>query len=225
MINIGDCNYIGKFYGFVETPAYIKLVVEYLKGHDLKNYLAPIKKVQLTIKQKIKILLDAAEGLAYLHGKKILHRDIKSGNVGINNEITEGSLEFTAKIFDFGVSKEEDNKSAATHVSGTIKYNAPEQTKDVYTNKVDIFAFAMMAFELFSERICYSDPKYSKLNDTALTNYVRVKDLRPDAGIKPKQDTPQEMIDMYKKNWSKDPENRMTAEELRDFLRNYYESL
>lgn len=225
MSKFEECKYIARFYGWIQETEGIWLMVENLKGQDIKQYIAPTFKLRLNIKQKVKILLDTAEGLVFLHGKNIMHRDIKSANVGIDKEITEGSLDFTAKIFDFGVSKEENSKAAATHVSGTIKYNAPEQKNDSYTTQVDIYAFACMAFELFSEKVCYTDSKTKNINDTQLTNFVRTKDLRPDSHQKPKDDTPKEMISMYKQCWDKDPSKRMTAVELRDYLKNFYDTL
>jgi serine/threonine protein kinase len=222
MINIGEHKNIAKFHGWIEKPNYVKLIVENLKGGDLKNYIKP---GALTVKQKIKVLLDSAEGLQYIHSKNIMHRDIKAGNIAIDRKINGEECDFNAKIYDFGVSREEESEGATTYISGTIKYNAPEQ-KDgqSYDSKVDIFAFAVMTFELFSEQEAYTDLKTKRLNDTQLSQRVAQKGMRPDFNCQPKSDTPQEIIDMYKQNWELDPTKRMNSTELVEFLRKMYQS-
>jgi serine/threonine protein kinase len=219
---LGDYENIVKFYGWVEKPHCILMVLEYVKGGDLNNY---IKKDLLSVKQKVKIILDIAKGLKYLHEKKIIHRDMKPANVAID-KIIGNDLDFTAKIYDFGVSNFESNSAPTTGITGTCRYRAPEQAHGkLYDLKVDIFSFAILSFEIFAEQTVYTDNKYKRLNETQLLLQIRQKGLRPDKNMSVREDTPEEIKEMLKRNWEHDPEKRMTSDELVLFLNDVYSKL
>ena len=175
------------------------------------------------MKQKVKIMLDVAEGLEKIHKFGIIHRDIKGGNIALDKEIKGDECDFTAKILDFGVARGADmSGGATTHVSGTIKYNAPEQGGgQPYDAKVDIWAFAMMAYELLCGKEAFSDKKYLKVNDTKLKMMVGNKGLRPSKDDKV-DDCPADVKEIYETNWDKDPENRMTSSQLVEKLTAIY---
>lgn len=220
MCKIGFHKNIAKFHGWIEKPEYIKIVVEHLKGGDVQSYLVPGK---LTLKQRIKILLDTAEGLNSIHKNSMMHRDIKAANIGLDKVIKGDELDFTAKIFDFGTAKDSESKGASTHVAGTVKYMAPEQSGgQAYTNKVDIYAFAILAFELIAEKIAWSDKKLKAFNDTRLRQQIP-KGLRPDKYEQPSY--AEEILNLYKINWDIEPDNRMTSEQVVEYVRKIYEGL
>lgn len=222
MSDIGENPYIVKFHGWTEQDNYIRLILEDLRGGEVFEY---ITGGNLTVKQKVKILLDSAQGLEHIHRKEYIHRDIKASNIALDKPITGDSLDFTAKIFDFGVSRESDIQGTSTHTAGTMKYCAPEQGDgQVYTQKVDIYAFAIFAFELFSGNIAFSDVKTKKLNDTMLKRKVQ-QGLRPDKYVKLNDDTPKEIAEFINKNWDANPDNRMSSEELVKSLKEIYDSL
>ena len=232
-LNADNNQNLVKFHGWIEESNYIKIIMEYLEGKDLYEYIGEDVKYDLSEKQKAKILLDVAKGLKFLHERNIIYRDLKSGNVLIDKEITDDTLDFTAKIVDFGISRKieefnqddpdtDDNSSGMTAKSGTNKYFAPEQDSSDYDYKVDIYAFAMMAYELFSKTICYSDPITMRFNDNTLRKKVK-EGLRPNKNLN--VDIPQEILDMCEKNWKLDPEDRETAEELVETMQDIYENI
>jgi serine/threonine protein kinase len=221
-----------KFYGWIEESEYIKIIMEYLAS-DLTKYIGEYNvDYYLSEKQKAKILLDVSKGLKFIHKKEVVYRDLKSGNVFLDKKITDDTLDFTAKIFDFGFSKrfedindEEPNTdefSGMTANAGTQKYFAPEQSLSNYDYKVDIFAFAMMAYELFSERFCYSEHRTKNLNDSKLMIEVG-KGLRPNRYGYNASKVPSEILNMCENNWEGDPDDRQTAEELLDTMEEIYE--
>jgi serine/threonine-protein kinase len=135
------------------------MVMEFLRGEDLRHAIQNGHTGDL--RNKLKIALQVARALAYIHTQKIVHRDIKPENVHIN---TAG----VAKLMDFGIAKTEGLAMTRTgYVLGTPYYMAPEQvTGQGITEQVDVYAFGVLLFELLAgvkpiqgdavERIFYS---------------------------------------------------------------------
>ena len=93
-----------------------------------------------------KIALGIIDGLAYLHERKVVHRDIKPQNVLMCG--SEDNL--IPKIADFGVSKVIQTVKTQT-LTGTLLYMAPEvKLYQPYGSSADIYSLAMMLFEMFS---------------------------------------------------------------------------
>ncbi|CAL0331513.1 unnamed protein product [Lupinus luteus] len=105
----------------------------------------------LSWEKRMKIAFGAARGLAYLHegcNPKIIHRDIKSANILLDDA-------FEAQVADFGLAKLTDD--ADTHVStrvmGTFGYMAPEYaTSGKLTDRSDVFSFGVVLLELITGR-------------------------------------------------------------------------
>ncbi|MBA0679528.1 hypothetical protein Goari_011289, partial [Gossypium aridum] len=96
------------------------VVVEYLPGGTLKNFLIRNRRKKLAFKVVIQIALDLSRGLSYLHSKKIVHRDVKTENMLLD-------AHRTLKIADFGVARvEAQNPRDMTGETGTLGYMAPE---------------------------------------------------------------------------------------------------
>src|SRR6185437_8723456 len=100
--------------------------------------------------------VDMASGLAYLHSRSILHRDVKSLNVLLDDY-------GKAKLTDFGLSRTKDETKSKDLLStkqavGTIQWMAPElfSRNPNYTQKSDIYSFGMTLWELVARRIPYA---------------------------------------------------------------------
>ncbi|XP_039027371.1 probable LRR receptor-like serine/threonine-protein kinase At5g48740 [Hibiscus syriacus] len=132
------------------------LVYEYLPGGSLADHLhgSNSQKVSLSWVRRLKIAVDAAKGLDYLHNgsdPRIIHRDVKCSNIVLDAQMN-------AKVCDFGLSKQV-TQADATHVTtvvkGTAGYLDPEyySTKQL-TEKSDVYSFGVVLLEL----ICGREP-------------------------------------------------------------------
>ncbi|KAG9446455.1 hypothetical protein H6P81_012583 [Aristolochia fimbriata] len=132
------------------------LVYEYLPGGSLANsiYGSNSKKVALNWVRRLKIAVDAAKGLDYLHNgsePRIIHRDVKCSNILLD-------MEMNARVCDFGLSKQipqADATHVTTVVKGTAGYLDPEYySTQQLTEKSDVYSFGVVLLEL----ICGREP-------------------------------------------------------------------
>ncbi|OQS05795.1 kinase [Thraustotheca clavata] len=97
-------------------------------------------------KFKVRMVLDAARGIAYLHSNRIIHRDIKSHNMLVDDD-------WRVKVADFGISKVLDVGAQAFTHCGTSGWVAPEVLLDEdigYTFKADNWSFAIVMWEIIA---------------------------------------------------------------------------
>jgi eukaryotic-like serine/threonine-protein kinase len=140
--NIQHENIVSVFdFGEHEGRPYI--VMEYLKGEDLREAIRGGRAGSLY--ERLKIALQIAEALNYVHSRAIVHRDIKPENIHID---PTGRV----KLMDFGIAKTADLSLTKTGMAmGTPYYMAPEQVAGRGTTAlVDVYAFGMLLFELLT---------------------------------------------------------------------------
>jgi serine/threonine protein kinase len=117
----------------------INMVMDYCDGGDLRKYYReqpdPLDEARV-----LQLLQPMLSGLAYIHSKRVVHRDIKSENVLLSS----GDV---VKIADFGLAKKEDSLSK-TQRAGTPLYMSPEANAGHAHAPADIFALAIIAIEL-----------------------------------------------------------------------------
>ena len=105
------------------------IVQELMLGGDLYKY-SVCKPEYFTKEVVAKILIQLLEGLNYLHGMNIVHRDIKLENVLLENKMTRDNLYPVVKIADFGLSSYLDPRlQGLNRFCGTPGYMAPEVLK------------------------------------------------------------------------------------------------
>ncbi|KAD3337414.1 hypothetical protein E3N88_32934 [Mikania micrantha] len=163
--------------GFCHEPPHMILVYELLSNGSLDDYLGTQGKMaNLTWVQRIKICIDIARGLNYIHTimenkQKIIHRDIKSANILLDDT-------WKAKIADFGLSKLHPLDHMAStmvtnQIAGTPFYLDPEYERTGKLKKEsDVYSFGVVLFEIMSGRLAY-DPVFTYENEKGLAPIVR----------------------------------------------------
>ncbi|XP_078151729.1 proline-rich receptor-like protein kinase PERK15 isoform X2 [Carex rostrata] len=149
-----------KFLGYCFTELYQLLIYEFVPNQTLSYHLHEEGLPVLDWQKRMKIAIGSARGLKYLHEDcepKIVHRDIKSANILLDNS-------FEPKIADFGLAKltYDSNTHVSTRVMGTYGYLAPEYAiTGKLTYKSDVFSFGVVLLELITGRkaINPSDPE------------------------------------------------------------------
>ncbi|GAV87749.1 Pkinase domain-containing protein/LRR_1 domain-containing protein/LRRNT_2 domain-containing protein [Cephalotus follicularis] len=135
--------------GYCRLPASKLLIYDYLANGSLDDLLHESGHEQRTLNwnARLRIALGSARGLAYLHHDccpKIVHRDIKSSNI-----LLEENLE--PRVSDFGLAKllVDEDAHVTTVVAGTFGYLAPEYLHSGRaTEKTDVYSFGVLLLEL-----------------------------------------------------------------------------
>ncbi|CAJ2636090.1 unnamed protein product [Trifolium pratense] len=146
--------------GFCFEQGEQMLVYEFISNGTLRESLSGKSGTQLDWKRRLRIALGSARGLAYLHelaNPPIIHRDVKSTNILLDETLT-------AKVADFGLSKlvsDSEKGHVSTQVKGTLGYLDPEyyMTQQL-TEKSDVYSFGVVMLELITSKQPLEKGKY-----------------------------------------------------------------
>ncbi len=142
---------IVNLHDFVETESLSCLVMEYVDGVPLDEYIAKVSGPIPEEKTK-QILAQVLDAVQYAHAKKVIHRDIKPSNILIKQD-------GTIKILDFGIAKLLNENSSMTKTGvklGTILYMSPEQVRGTEADeRTDIYAIGITLFQMLTGQSAY----------------------------------------------------------------------
>jgi tRNA A-37 threonylcarbamoyl transferase component Bud32 len=126
------------------------ITMELLEGMPLGSVLQRAGK--LGARDVARLGLQVTQGLDYAHGRGIVHRDIKTGNLFFTRSKT-------LKIMDFGLAKMvEEVRRASTVIGGTPYYMAPEQAVGgAVDTRADLYALGVTFFELLTGKVPFPD--------------------------------------------------------------------
>nr|XP_010313224.1 probable serine/threonine-protein kinase PBL3 isoform X2 [Solanum lycopersicum] len=154
---LAEVNYLGQLHhenlvtliGYCVESDNRLLVYEFMTKGSLENHLFR-KGVQLmTWGKRMRIAVDVARGLSFLHSldANVIYRDLKASNILLDSE-------FNAKLSDFGLARDGpdgDRTHVSTRVIGTRGYAAPEYIATGHlTPKNDVYSFGVVLLELLS---------------------------------------------------------------------------
>ncbi|XP_048443127.1 LRR receptor-like serine/threonine-protein kinase IOS1 [Pyrus x bretschneideri] len=142
--------------GYCNDETNIGLIYEYMANGNLREHLSGSRSNILSWGDRLQIAIEAAQGLEYLHygcSPPIIHRDVKSTNILLNEK-------FEAKLSDFGISRSfptEDGTHITTTVAGTPGYLDPEYYASNRLNKEsDVYSFGIVLLEIITSRPVFS---------------------------------------------------------------------
>ncbi|EXX66702.1 Ste20p [Rhizophagus irregularis DAOM 197198w] len=187
-------------YGITQDPNTkdYMMVLEYCENGNLRNY---YMNNELNYGLKISKLERIASGLLDIHNAGKIHKDFHSGNI-----LYDGSWPY---ISDLGMCQPANNEKQSIKqqgIYGVLPYMAPEVLRGhQYTKASDIYSFGIMMNEYISEETPYNNIPHSH----ALAIKI-CKGLRPNIF----KFTPKSLADLITKCWDAKAENRPTAKEL-----------
>lgn len=142
--------HIVKIYDFGNELGIPYLVMEYIKGMDLKSYLK--NNYPLSLEKVVDIMQQVLSAVKAAHQMGIIHRDLKPQNILIDDF---GKI----KVTDFGISIATIESATITKTNtmvGSVHYISPEQARgSIITNQSDIYSLGIILFELLTGRVPY----------------------------------------------------------------------
>ena len=177
--------YIINFFGALIHDEHLNIIMEYTKNGTLDNFM---KNQKLNNNFIWRLFAQLCAAVYYLHKNNIIHRDIKSSNILIDNNNN-------IKLIDFGVSKILNNYMKYTKsFVGTPLYMSPELFKKVlYDSKIDIWSIGIVLYQMTHEsklpfecnnfqdlKLIINSPKII-FNSTLLTEFknIIIKCIQP----------------------------------------------
>ncbi len=186
------------------THPHNQLIIEYCALGSLRMVLDN-ERQSLPLKLKLEIALGIAKGLAYLHSMNIVHGDIKSPNILLNQDLTP-------KIADFGFAKQLSTDSIGSESAGkgSIRWMAPElfQLGARPTRESDMYSFATVLWEILTGKLPFATTEVRYISGLVTQGEHEVIPDNP----------PNNCRDVLESCWKLEPRERMSAQTAVDRL-------
>lgn len=199
------------FYGVVlDGPGgSVATVTEYMVNGSLRNALQKNER-NLDKRKRLVIAMDVAFGMEYLHGKNIVHFDLKSDNLLVNLRDPHRPI---CKVGDLGLSKVKCQTLISGGVRGTLPWMAPELlngSSSLVSEKVDVFSFGIVLWELLT-----GEEPYAELHYGAIIGGIVSNTLRPPVP----ESCDLDWKSLMERCWSAEPSERPNFTEIANELR------
>lgn len=200
---------IVRVYEVLEEDGQIYIVSEFINGDDLKVCLG--SDAFSTWQEVVRFMISTAEAVHYAHGRGIIHRDIKPGNI-----LVDGVHQ--PHLTDFGLAKIESYEKSLTvfgdQLVGTISYMSPEQAANVHNldHRSDVFSLGVILYEMLTRHRPFSGEGLDIVDKVRHHDPVKPRALTPEL--------PRDLETVCLKALEKDPATRyQTALELAEDLK------
>jgi serine/threonine protein kinase len=187
------------FIGFTLSPPY-SIVTSFMPCGSLWDAVHN-RAFRLNAGQKTNIAMGIAHGMAYLHRHKVVHRDLKSPNILLDERLLP-------KVADFGLGRIMTECEAAQQMTGNLGtpiWMAPELLMDTpYGPPVDVYAYAMILYEMYTERVPFGGLDRMRIFKAVVEDGERPELPHPDTAL----------ARLIQQCWDADPAQRPTFEQI-----------
>ncbi|KAL9395159.1 hypothetical protein Peur_014444 [Populus x canadensis] len=191
-----------KFIGACTRPPSLCIITEFMSGGSMYDFLHK-QKESLSLQSLLRVAIDVSKGMHCLHQNNIVHRDLKSANLLMDEN-------GVAKVADFGVARVQDQTGVMTAETGTYRWMAPEVIEHKpYDHKADVFSFGIVLWELLTGKL-----PYEHLSPLQAAVGVVQQGLRPSI---PSHSHPK-LAELLERCWQQDPSLRPDFSEILQLL-------
>lgn len=141
MAKLNHTNIVGVYDFGITAGGHLYLVMEWVEGKSLHDI---IQDGSLSLRKATNLAIQLCEALTFAHENRILHRDIKPGNIMVNDADH-------VKVADFGLARPISDEAEAENPYGTPDYAAPEIfNRTAVDHRVDIYAAGIVLYEMIT---------------------------------------------------------------------------
>jgi len=203
-------NHILPLYDFGEQRPWYYLVMPYVEGSTLRDYL--LKRGRLTLEEAGSFLDQIASALQHAHDHGVVHRDVKPSNILLRSD-------GYAYLVDFGLAKAKMEAESLTHIGtmvGTPEYMAPEQSNGVNDYRSDIYSLGIILYQMLTGRVPF-------VGESPVAVTIKHMQAKPTPPSEYNSDIPQSIEEVILKALAKNPDERY--QQARDFALAYKKAL
>ncbi|KAI9207298.1 kinase-like domain-containing protein, partial [Polychytrium aggregatum] len=186
------------------------MVSPFMANGTLRKY---VSDNTVTVEDKLRLLYQVASGLAYLHGRRIVHGDLKAANVLLDNS-------FNAVVADFGLSSTKHTSASFNRTrihrpdGGTEGYMAPEMFDEDDPSgsslKTDVYSFAITMYEVLND----SKPVWVTANGQAMKPAQILSQIFQNKRPKRLDGVPDDIWLLIESCWAQEPADRPSFSEI-----------
>ncbi|KII91233.1 hypothetical protein PLICRDRAFT_104444, partial [Plicaturopsis crispa FD-325 SS-3] len=198
----------------------VSLVSPFLQQGTVMDYLRKYGRQNVDV---VKMLLQVAQGLQYLHSERVVHGDLKGTNILVDDE-------FCIRLADFGLSVFLDATISKSHNAGTVRWMAPELHDPetfglehaLRTPASDMYAFSHVCMEIFTGREPFPDLREATVIYKVMNGHRPERPSSTDSSIV--AEMPDWLWDLITLCWKHKPEERPTSTAVLDTIEGRYHS-